>query len=340
MRFSGAPVALLLAVVLTGGVTDAQITKKAQVGFRFLEQPVSAEVMGRGGVGVVTTMTSNAIFWNPALLGWTERTVDVSLNHTRGIADINYNAGAAAIRIGDVGVLGFSVLAMDYGTFYTTVRAANEQGYVETGTFSPTAIALGTAFSQKVSDRFSYGVHVKYARQDLGSAWVSTFGDSLNDPRLQLEQRSYDKSTFAVDVGAYYDFLYHGVRFGACLQNVSRELRYENEQFPLPFAISFGLTVEPLSLLFGVDTTHSLILSFESRHPRDFGEKIKVGGEYTFLQRFIARVGYTSNYDERGWTGGVGVRQALSEVPFRLDYAIQPFGIFGAVHYLSVGFSY
>ncbi len=58
---------------------EAQITKQAQVGFRFLTNPVSAEVMGRGGVGIISTQNSNAVFWNPAQLGLIKNRVDVNL---------------------------------------------------------------------------------------------------------------------------------------------------------------------------------------------------------------------------------------------------------------------
>ena len=320
--------------------TNAQIIKKAQVGFRFLENPVSAEVMGRGGVGVATTYTANGIFWNPALLGFVENSVDVGLNHTKGIADINYNAIAASVHLGDFGVLGFSLLAMDYGTFYQTVRASNDQGYLETGTFSPTAIEIGTGFSQKISDRFSYGVHIKYVRQNLGQAWISTEGDSLGDPNLNKSLRKYVQDAVAFDVGAIYDFHYKGIKFAATLQNISREIRFENQEFPLPFAVSFGATVEPLGFIFDDETGRSIILSFESRHPRDFGESVKVGAEYHFLNMFTARVGYMSNYDERSWTAGVGVQQNISGIPLRIDYAIEPYGIFGNVHFISLGIGY
>jgi hypothetical protein len=325
---------ILLALVTFSILTRAQIEKKAQVGFRFLENPVSAEVMGRGGVGVTTTFNSNGIFWNPALISWTENKVDVSLNHTSGIADINYNAAAAAVKLGNFGVLGFSLLAMDYGIFYETRRAANSEGYIETGTFSPTAFAIGIAFSQKVSDRFSYGVHVKYARQNLGEAFVIPRGDSV------LSRREYELDVFALDVGAYYDFLVNGIKFGATLQNISRELRYEVQQFPLPFAVSFGASINPLELFYGKDPMHSFTLSFESRHPRDFGEKVKLGAEYQFSDFFIARAGYVSNYDERDWTAGVGFKQHFSEFPIRVDYAYQPFGILGDVHFISLGVGY
>jgi long-subunit fatty acid transport protein len=330
---------IALTLLLCGaahGLLHAQFVKQAQVGFRFLENPVSAEVVGRGTVGVVNTMSSNSIFWNPALLSWMPQDMELSINHTRGIADINYNAIAGGFRLGDVGVLGFSVLAMDYGTFYGTVRSANSEGYEETGTFTPTAMAVGLAFSQKVSTRFSFGVHAKYARQDLGDAVVAMRGSSLTDTSLSLGKRNYAKDVLALDVGAYYDFLYNGITFGAVLQNISRELTYESEAFPLPFAVSFGVTIRPLTFFTQEDSVHSVIVCVESRHPRDFGEKVKVGVEYGFMQMFTARVGYASNYDERAWSAGVGVRQVFSGFPIRLDYAYEPFGILGSRHFISL----
>lgn len=335
---------LILLILLTA-ISNAQITKKGQVGFRFLENPVSAEVMGKGGAGITTTLNSNGIFWNPALLGWIKNDVDVSLNHTRGIADINYNAIAAAVNAWDFGVVGISFLTMDYGDFYGTRRAANEQGYVETGTFSPAAFAIGLGFSQKINDRFSYGVHVKYVYQNLGDAWTSPKGSSLTDSSLTLEEKEYESSNInslplAVDVGAYYDFLYNGIRFAAVLQNISREFRYENQDFPMPFAVSFGVTVEPLNFFYEESKEHHFLLAFESRHPRDFGEKTKFGAEYQYMDMFTARIGYQNNYDERSMTYGAGFKYTLSNVPLRVDYAYEPFGIFGGRHYLSLGVSY
>ncbi|MCX6136269.1 MAG: PorV/PorQ family protein [Ignavibacteriales bacterium] len=326
---------IMFLLTIYCSVASAQIEKKAQVGFRFLENPVSAEVVGRGMVGLTIGHSSDAIFWNPALLGWLEPTIDISLHHTKGIADINYNAAAGTFRLGEFGVLGFSFMAMDYGTFYSTYaveKTINELGYVETGTFSPQAYAVGIAFAQKVNARFSYGVHIKYANQDLGSAWVASEG--------QIVPRGYSKGAVALDVGTYYDFEFHGIRFGATLQNISKEIKYENEAFPLPFAVSFGLAVQPLTFLSDAAGAKDLTVNVETRHPRDFGEKIKYGAEYTCFDIFTARVGYVTNQDERGLTAGAGVRQDVSGVPMRVDYAYEPFGVFGAVHFVSLGISY
>ncbi len=327
---------ILLGQVITA---QAQIVKRGQAGFRFLENPISAEAVGRGGLGVALMTNSNSVFWNPAGLGWLSN-IDVSFNYTKGIADINHSSAAVGLPLGNFGVLAVSGIFMDYGDFYGTRRADNEAGYIETGTFSPSALAFGLAFSQRVTERFSYGVHLKYAYQDLGSAWVSTTDAGLGDPDLTIEQRKYSMGLPAVDVGAYYDFLIYGIRFGAVVQNISREVEYEVERFPLPFAISFGATVEPMLFFMEATSSSRLILSIESRHPRDFRENVKYGAEYLFEDFLILRVGYMDGFDERGFTAGAGVMQQLAGVGVRMNYAYEAFGLFGGVHYVSIGLSY
>src|SRR5512135_2048822 len=119
MRTRTALLVLSLGFLLAGTALG-QIVKKAQVGFRFLENPISAEIVGRGATGVTLATDANAaaIFWNPALLGWNTSTVDVSLHRTQGIADINVNAVAAAVDLWGFGVLGVSLVMLDYGDFY------------------------------------------------------------------------------------------------------------------------------------------------------------------------------------------------------------------------------
>lgn len=341
MRTRATLFALCLGILLTG-TASAQIVKKAQVGFRFLENPISAEIIGRGAAGVTVVTDANAagIFWNPALIGWNTASVDLSLHRTQGIADINVNALAAAVDLWGIGVLGLSAVVMDYGDFYGTRIAANEQGFEETGTFSPKAYAFGVAFSQKITERFSYGVHAKYAFQDLGSAWVGPVGLTLTDPTMVPSLRPYSDGGWALDVGACYDFQYKGIRFGASLQNISREIRYESEAFPMPFAVNFGVTLEPLQFFLDGDEGRALVVTAESRHPRDYNEKVKFGAEYRLFSEFIARFGYMTNYDERGLTAGVGFRQVFGDLPFRFDYAYEGFGVFGAVHHFTLGVTY
>jgi len=317
--------------------SQAEIIKKGQVGFRFLENPVGADAIGRGGLGVAATSNSNAVFWNPAGIAWIEGRYDINANLTKGIADINHASLVAAMAINDICVVAVDALVMDYGEFYGTRRSSADAGYDETGTFTPQSYAIGLSFSQRVSDRFSYGVHLKYAHQDLGSAWIGTAGTDVDDPALIMDTKHYAHSEPAIDIGAVYDFLSHGIRFGAVIQNFSREIKYEQEKFPLPFAVSFSLMADPFSFFPSIDKKHAMMVGFESRHPRDFKEKIKFGAEYTYFERYILRLGYMTQYDERGLCFGLGVCLPETKNRYRFDYAFENFGILGAVHILTFG---
>ena len=331
---------LVLVLMAIAATSLRGQVKKGQVGFRFLENQISAEAIGRGGMGIITFKNSNAVFWNPAGLGFIKGKIDFNMNYTKGIADINHSSFVVALPFENIGVVALDLLVMDYGEFYGTRRADNEQGYVETGTFSPGSYAIGLSISRKVSERFSFGVRLKYARQDLGSAWIAVAGTDLDDPALKIEQKSYNLGQFAFDVGAVYDFLFRSIRFGAAIQNVSKEIKYEEEKFPLPFAAGFSFMMDPIALIKQEEQQNSLIIGFETRHPRDFNERYMIGAEYNYQNLFILRSGYMGNYDERGFTFGLGVRQEFLNTNLRIDYSYKDFGIFSAEHTFSFGCTY
>lgn len=321
-----------LAALLLPAAATAQIQKKGQAGFRFLENPIAAEAVGRGGVGTTLLRNASAVFWNPAGLGWLQTRYDVALHHTRGIADIDQSSAAAAWGT-RYGVFGASFTWMDYGTIYGTRRAANEQGFEDTGTLSPQAYAVGLAYARAMSDRFTFGVHLKLARQDLGAAAIALGEDGTELGDLEIGSKDYALTVPAVDVGASYDFQQYGLTFGAAVQHVSREVRYENEQFPLPFNVRFSMTATPLALTGFDRTLHDVVLAVETSKGRDFDEKLQVGVEYQFMDTFFTRAGYMGGYSERGLTLGFGVAYTA----FRVDYAYQRFGVFGGIHLVSLG---
>lgn len=316
------------------------VEKKAQVGFRFLQNPVSAEAIALGGMGVVGIENANTVFWNPSGLGWVQNKIDVAANYTRGIADINYGAFAASFKAGNTAILALDLTYMDYGVFNGTIRADNDAGFMETGEFSPTAYAAGISFAQRVSDRFSYGVRVKYAHQNLGFVTVGVSGTDIGDSSLVTEDVEHKHGEPAIDIGATYDFPDSGVRFGAVIQNVSREVKYVRESFPLPFAVSFSLHADLLRLFRSESKIHRLVAGVESVHPRDYKEKLKFGVEYGYLNVLFVRAGYRFNYDQRGLTFGIGIDQMIGSARIRFDYAYEDFGVFRGVNTFTVGTSF
>ncbi len=325
----------LSTLAMTEGDAQAQVEKKGQAGFRFLENPVSAEAVGRGGVGTTMLHNSSALFWNPAGIAWIDDRLDVGIHYTSGIAEINQMSAAIAYPVRGIGVFGVSVTNMDYGTFYRTRRAENDQGFEDTGTFSPSALAVGVAYARAMSDRFSFGVQLKVAHQDLGDAWIAPFivdqENASEEPRL----KPYAMTVPAIDVGASYDFQTYGLTFGAAVQNVSQEVRYENEQFPLPFGVRFSMTASPMTMLDFNQDIHDFVIAVESVRGRDFGTRVQTGAEYRFMDVLAVRGGYMGGYSERGMTLGLGLHHS----GFRFDYAFQEFGVFKGVHMISLGYS-
>lgn len=331
-------------LILTGLLSPASLTgveKKAQVGFRFLENPVSAAALGRGDNGVLGITGADGVYANPSAIAWMPGKADVTLSKTVWIADMGYSSVSAALKGPLNMTVGVDYMSMDYGDFYGTRRAENDDGFVETGVFSPSAWVAGITLSQRVSDRFSYGLRIKYAYQDYGTAQVATAGKNLSDTALVIIDRDYNHGAPAMDIGTTYAFGFYGIRFGAVIQNFSQEIQIEREKFPMPFRVCFSADMDLMSLLAPdkVDE-HTLRLGVESLHPRDFKERIKFGMEYTLHKSFFVRSGYLINYDERGLTAGIGIRTTLGKTHFVFDYAFQEFGNFKNVHAFSAGFGF
>ncbi len=45
------------------------------------------------------------------------------------------------------GVFGFSLMAVDYGEVQETIRADNDQGFIDLGTIRPSAFAVGAGYA-------------------------------------------------------------------------------------------------------------------------------------------------------------------------------------------------
>ncbi len=314
-------------------VQDVEGTKLAQTGMKFLSQSVDARAAALGNaVTALGEGSSTAMFYNPAAMAQMSGFSHLSLDRVEWIGDISYNAGSIAFRPsnGLYGVFGLSVISVDYGDFLGTIRSTNDEGFVDTGTFSPTALALGVGYARSLTNQFSVGANVKYAKQDLGSSVIGVDEDGNQTTR----DRSAD--TFAYDFGVLYNTGFRSLKFAVNARNFSRELVYVEENFELPLLVSIGLSMDVFEMTQRESETHALLLSVDAAHPRDYAEQVKVGGEYRFMDLFSVRAGYTVPEDEQGLSLGAGLQTGVQEFEFSFDYAYTQFGRFGNVNRLSV----
>ncbi|MEK9137807.1 MAG: PorV/PorQ family protein, partial [Bacteroidota bacterium] len=255
---------------------------------------------------------------------------------TQWIADINHTFGSVALKPwdGDYGVIGISVQAVDYGELHETIRSTNTQGYIETGTFHPTGLAIGLGYARAVNEQFSFGLQVKYVKQYLGNAIVSYTGGAAS-------RKDNTSDVPAVDFGIFYHTPFQGLDFGMTVRNFSREARFEDDDFQLPLTFKIGIAVHFMDILSMEDKDHAFALYVDAEHPRDFPEQVRFGGEYTLAEMFSFRAGLVRGVPEieEGVSFGFGHQKQYDKLWFGLDYAYTPFGVFGGVHRFSFQFS-
>lgn len=317
------------------GFQDPDVSKAAQTGFKFLSMSLDPRAAAMSGALTAQDMGGSiSMFYNPAGMAYMTGTTDVAVMQTQFIADINYNAGTIAFspRGGLYGNFGVSVVAVDYGDFEGTIRANNESGYVDTGIFSPTALAVGVGYARALSDRFAIGGNVKYANQNLGDHYTGRAdGELVSD--------DYSSSTVAFDFGVLYKTGFRSLNFAMSVRNFAQELKYEQESFELPLTFRIGVAMDVMDLTSMNQDMHSFRVAVDAVRPRDYAEQLSIGGEYLFMNTLALRAGYTFPTDVEGVNLGVGLQQRLAGFGFAFNYAYTTFDVFDAVHRLGIQLS-
>jgi len=328
-------ISVLMAMLILALLCDpgyAQRRKLAQTGMKFLSVSTDARISALGEAITSVEGSSAAMLYNPAGMARMQGLTDVSFGQTSWIADINYLHGTAAVAPfdGDYGVVGFNFVYVDYGEFTKTVRATNDQGYLDIGTYSPKAYAIGMGYAKDLSDKFSVGGNVKFVRQELGTNVVG-----LADDGSYIE-KDFATDVFAFDFGIIYKTGFKSLTLGMSVRNFSEELQYEEEGFQLPLNFKIGLSMNMFDLLEMKGFDQDFLLTVDASHPRDYPERIHVGGEYVFENTIALRAGYITPTDEGGFTLGFGAMTSFIGV----DYCYAPFGVFDDVHRISMHFNW
>lgn len=327
---------IYLILICTFSSILAENEKRAQTGLKFLEVSLDARASAMGGALTALEASSTSLFYNPAGMTRMNDFFHISLGQLNYIADFKYLYGTAAINFeqGRYGILGFSFVSVDYGDFIGTIRADNDQGFLETGIFKPSAYAIGVGYARALSERFSVGGNVKYVYQNLTGGYENFAEDQ------STISRAFETDVIAYDFGILYKTGFESLNFGMNLRNFSKELKYIEESFQLPLTFEIGLSINAIDFTDLDHTQHSLLISIDAVHPRDFSEQIDFGLEYVFMNTFALRTGMSSPSDEEGMSFGAGFFQNISDVNFNFDYTYTSFGVFDDVHRFTVQFGY
>ena len=321
---------VLIILVITCFCANVYSQEKlAQTGFQFLS--VAADARGGAMADAMTTMAlnSSSLFYNPAGMARMECKFDATATQNNWIAGITHNSFSLALNPfqGRLGVFGMSVMAVDYGEIQGTMVMGNEQGYIDTEIFNPSAFAFGFGYAKTLTDKFSVGGQVKYTGQQLGRNMVPVGEDSVT------VKKNLAFAT-AFDFGTMYSTGFKSLKIGMSVRNFSEEIEFEKESFLLPLTFRIGISMDVLDLVGGMQD-HELLVTLDATHPRSYPEQLKFGMQYGLMNTFFGRLGYVGNSDEDNLTFGFGIQKFGAAI----DYAYTPFGVFDNVQRFTVRFS-
>jgi hypothetical protein len=318
---------LFMAANLPAGDT---FNKAGRTALQFLKIGMGARPAGMGEAVIANIHDVTAVFWNPAAITGIQR-AEAAFGYTKWFADLNFTSGAVGFRIGNMGVLAVDYIALDYGQIQEALTTSSSGGLdTRTGkTFGGSDLALGLTYSRMYTDKLSIGVRVKYLREELFT---------------------FTSSSWAFDVGSYYETGWKGVRLAMSAQNFAGPMRWlktgeeERQSFDIPLVFRVGCSVDLLGgknlVLGGNADAQRLSLSVDAIHTNDYAERIHMGMEYWLYNLLCMRAGYRFNYSEGNLSIGGGIQYNTHTMQIHFDYAYVDYDFLDSPHRLSMSVAF
>jgi len=304
----------------------AKMKRTGTAGFTFMEIPATARQAAMGdaysAIGGVTDAT--AIFVNPAALGYVTGPT-FSLSYGTWLVETNHQSAAFAYALGSAGNIGISFLRFDGGEMMGTVTDNTQMtGYRETGNFNFGSIAIGPSYSLRMTDRFSFGLTVRYAREGVSNVSGVERGSDFN------------ATNFMAEVGTLYYTGFGSLRFATYVQSIGFDAKYVADPFQAPTVYRIGAGYDFFDR---PDSPVKLTTVLEAIHPTDQTEKVMLGGELWIRNMVALRAGYKFGYDEEDFTAGLGIKFDVGGgKPIGIDFAYVNYGRFDPVTRVSLNF--
>ena len=301
--------------------------------FQFLKLGVGPRAVGMGGAFVAVANDASSLYWNPAgLVQFPENLVLAA--HTEYLVDIKHDYLGVAYHLSDQDAIGasFSALHMDDMEITTETQPFGTGRYFTFGD-----VAMGLTYAKKMTDQFSFGATVRYVEETLDV----------------LKMRAV-----MVDLGTYYWLGIGSMRFAVVISNFGSDVRPKGtlttfdgtsvgtfQSFSLPTVFMLGFAIDPVTT-----DEHVLTTSIQLNHPNDNSEHLRIGAEYRWRDTFFLRGGVkrtigqpllgADQTSEETFALSAGVKVPVTLSVVSADYAFASYGRLGAVHRLSVGFTF
>jgi hypothetical protein len=328
MRGSGVLTGLLLAACGAAAVQAQEMGEQriatSMLTFLKIGQGARAVAMGEAFAPVADDATT--MYWNPAGLALLQER-RVHLTHTEWPADIDYESLFFTMPASFLG----GGLGVQVASLRTTLDYTTELEPLPTGrTFDYSDFLLAVGGARQFTDRFAFGLALKYVREDLGSdvggsvvnSWAADIGTMF-----QLPYREFRMSMAWTNAGP--DFQPPGGYTAESPSGQSRDVQYQS--FSPASVFAFGASMEPVQTRYA-----TLLASLQFDHPADNRELIKMGGELRLAESMAFRAGWNPRSHEMRFSAGFGLRGSLGKNAVSFDYAYTDGNALGRIDRFSM----
>jgi hypothetical protein len=299
-------------------------SRTATTGWQFLKVAPDARSAALGETILAITDDGASLYWNPAgLTQLDSNRWHTIVAHTAYPAAINQYFGGVAWRMNTNTLFGASLQYFDAGEMPVTTEFM-PQGNGQT--FRPVNMAAAFSWGQVLTDAFSFGLSLKYVREDLATV---------------------SNQNVLFDLGFQYDIGLANTRFAVGLTNfgfnttpageietfsildTSTVLRFEEVGVPTIFRLGFAWDAISTS-------QHLLTAAAQLNHPTDNNETYSLGVEYAWKGLLLVRTGYIFATDLSAWPSfGFGVHLPRRFGAIALDYGFNVMPGLGPVNRIT-----
>jgi hypothetical protein len=317
---------LLLAIaILIPAFGQAQVRKTGITGLAFLKVGVGARQVALGSAATSLRGDASMMFWNPAGIALSEGKTQFTFMYNKWIADLGHYAAGVTHDFGWLGTIGVGFIG--FGKSGISAALARDPLDTETSeTYDYLDLAIQATYAKSFTDKLALGISVKFLNESIDTE---------------------SASAVAVDFGSTYQIGWRNLTLGARVNNLGSDIKFFNQNNPLPLNFSFGVSGDLLN-----KENHRVMLAVDATKPQDTEQLFFTGGEYTFNKMLSVRGGYKFLYSgredrlnlkttEEGITLGGGLNVPFSSYRAKVDYAYTDFGaLFDTVHKISATFEF
>lgn len=319
---------VLFSLSLSYGQITGSVSNVATTAASFLDIGIGARSLSMGGAFVAIADDPTALYWNPAGIVSIESPM-AHFYHSPWIADVQFNHSAVVVPLDRSSSFGFFITSVTMDEMQVrTVKSPQGTGEY----FSVSNVALAGSYARRLTDRFSFGVNMKFIQEKI---WHMNAGG------------------LAVDLGSLFITKNSGLRIGMSVSNFGGKISMDGYDTEVDYDVdetmygnndkidaSLNTMDWPLPLVFRAGVSKDIIQSDKIKltvaadaiHPNNNVEYLNLGFEYVFQNMISIRGGqsfYGMDQSKEGLTFGIGLNYQTPRGPkVSFDYVYRDIGVF------------